>query len=165
MTPLTGQQERRLVIAAYHGVTGTVERSAPSLARRGLMERWRHVEHGRSVVDWRVTDAGHAEAARIRARDLEARAVADRLAAELAIWRDRAEAFLRQALDEVQEGSDATGSTEAALMALRIWGGELPPEVMDGDAFPGEDPPCTCPPDLVERGGYGSDCPAHRASR
>lgn len=65
--PLTEQQQRRLCTAAFYGITSQVERSLPSLEKRGLVERYRHTEHGRSIVDWRVTDTGLAEAKRIRA--------------------------------------------------------------------------------------------------
>lgn len=67
--PLTEQQERRLVIAAFYGITQSVERSMPSLERRGLAEKYWETYNGRRVRDWRVTDAGRAEAERIRARD------------------------------------------------------------------------------------------------
>jgi DNA-binding MarR family transcriptional regulator len=64
--PLTERQERALLIADGFGVTRTVERSMPSLARRGLAEKYRKVEGGRSYVYWRLTDVGRAEVARIR---------------------------------------------------------------------------------------------------
>jgi|HubBroStandDraft_2_1064218.scaffolds.fasta_scaffold12081_6 hypothetical protein len=65
--PLTDQQERRLVIAAGFGVTQSIKGSMPSLARRGLMERYRFTEAGRSFAGWRVTEAGVAEVTRIQA--------------------------------------------------------------------------------------------------
>jgi hypothetical protein len=67
MKPLTEQQRRRLVIAVYFGVTASVERSMPSLERRGLMARERRTEHGVSHVWWVPTEAGRREAERIRA--------------------------------------------------------------------------------------------------
>lgn len=67
--PLSRQQETRLVIAAFYGITRSVERSMPSLERRGLAEKYWEVDSGRRWRNWRVTEAGRAEAERIRARD------------------------------------------------------------------------------------------------
>jgi DNA-binding MarR family transcriptional regulator len=64
--PLTEQQRIRLMIAAFYGITLTVERSMPSLARRGLAERYHYTEHGRRYAEWRLTDAGRAEARRLQ---------------------------------------------------------------------------------------------------
>jgi len=58
-TPLTEQQKRRLVLAAFYGVTRQVERSMPSLERRGLAERYWHRSGGRRYRMWRVTAAGY----------------------------------------------------------------------------------------------------------
>lgn len=44
---------------------------------------------------------------------------------------------------------------------LRIECGELPSTAMDGYPFPDKDDDgveCTCPPDLVARGGFQSTC-------
>jgi len=73
MRPLTKRQETALVLGAYWGISQSTEGSMPSLAGRGFAERYRHTEHGRSYVDWRITDAGRAEAARIRTRDAAAK--------------------------------------------------------------------------------------------
>lgn len=35
------------------------------------------------------------------------------------------------------------------------------PEPDDGEEDDAPEPACTCPPGLVERGGFRSDCPAH----
>ncbi len=64
--PLTERQKRALLLADAIGVTRTVERSMPSLAGRGLAEKYRQADSGRSYVYWRLTEAGRAEAARIR---------------------------------------------------------------------------------------------------
>jgi hypothetical protein len=51
---------------------------------------------------------------------------------------------------------------DAALAALRIESGELPSDEMDGYPFPGEERHgCTCPPELLERGGFRGGCPVH----
>jgi DNA-binding PadR family transcriptional regulator len=63
---LTEDQERRLAIAAFYGVTASVERSLPSLERRGLAERYWHKTSGRRWRSWRVTAAGRATALRLR---------------------------------------------------------------------------------------------------
>jgi hypothetical protein len=50
----------------------------------------------------------------------------------------------------------------AALTVLRAEAGELPPDEMDGFSFPGEERcNCTCPPELLKRGGFGGGCPVH----
>lgn len=72
--PLTERQERALLIADGFGVTQTAERSMPSLARRGLAEKYRKVEGGVSHVYWRLTEAGRTDAARIRRERADAEA-------------------------------------------------------------------------------------------
>ena len=69
--PLSEQQERRLVLAARGWISSSTARSMPSLERRGLVERYWEKCNGRRVYNWRATDAGRAEAERIRARDRE----------------------------------------------------------------------------------------------
>ena len=46
-----------------------------------------------------------------------------------------------------------------AVDAIAVWtpGGD-PHEILDDDERVGD---CTCPPGLVERGGFRSDCPEH----
>jgi hypothetical protein len=80
-----------------------------------------------------------------------------------ALWGIRAERLLEQALDDVRSGVDAIPVVDAALAALRIQARELPADEMDGYRFPGEEEAaeCTCPPDLLERGGFRSSCAAH----
>lgn len=81
----------------------------------------------------------------------------------MSVWGSRAERLLEQALGEVLSSIDAIPTVDAALAALRIEAGELPADELDGYPFPGEesDKDCTCPPDLRERGGFTSTCPAH----
>jgi DNA-binding MarR family transcriptional regulator len=69
--PLSEQQERRLVLAAHGFISSSTERSMPSLEKRGLVEKYSETYNGRRCYNWRVTDAGRAEAERIRARDRE----------------------------------------------------------------------------------------------
>jgi DNA-binding PadR family transcriptional regulator len=71
--PLSRQQETRLVIAAFYGITRSVERSMPSLERRGLAEKYWDTSNGHRWRMWRVTEAGRAEAQRISARDKAAK--------------------------------------------------------------------------------------------
>lgn len=70
--PLTEQQERRLILADHGIISTSTARSMPSLERRGLAERYRETDGGVSHVYWRITDAGRAEAQRIRERRGEA---------------------------------------------------------------------------------------------
>lgn len=79
------------------------------------------------------------------------------------IWSDRAKCLLAQALSEVADGRDAIPTAAAAVAALRIEAGELPADELAGYPWPGEESekPCTCPPDLVARGGFVSTCPLH----
>lgn len=63
--PLTEQQQRRLTLAYYGHFSYTVERSMPSLQRRGLAERYRQTDGGISRAYWRLTEAGRQEARRI----------------------------------------------------------------------------------------------------
>jgi len=55
---------------------------------------------------------------------------------------------------------DVVPELEAALKCLRIEAHEADPEELDGYVFPGEQIPCTCPPDLIARGGFTSTCRA-----
>jgi len=63
--PLTIRQRHALVMLP--GTYRWTLSSMPSLARRGLVERTSTVEHGRRVLGWRLTEAGEAKAAEIRA--------------------------------------------------------------------------------------------------
>ena len=62
--PLTKKQETALIMMP--GIYRWTQGSLPSLERRGLVERFRHTKYGRSVVDWRLTEAGTAEAQALR---------------------------------------------------------------------------------------------------
>lgn len=80
------------------------------------------------------------------------------------LWTHRAELLLEQALGELLGNHDPIPTITAALMALRIECGEEPADQMDGYPFPEEERDesgCTCPPDLVARGGWRSSCPVH----
>ena len=63
--PLTKKQKTALIMMP--GVYQWTQGSLPSLERRGLVERFRHTEYGRSVVDWRLTEAGAEMSATLRA--------------------------------------------------------------------------------------------------
>lgn len=82
------------------------------------------------------------------------------------IWLDRAVRLIGQASEELADNPDdgIIGTVSAALAALRVaWGDEPSPDLLD--YFRGEeaDPmaDCTCPPELIARGGWQSTCPAH----
>lgn len=81
------------------------------------------------------------------------------------IWAVRAERLLEIALDECHNGLDAIPTVVAALSALRIECGELPESGMEGYPFPNEEEmdglDCTCPSDLISRGGFRSSCRVH----
>lgn len=83
-------------------------------------------------------------------------------------WFTRAELLLDDALSEMRQPSasidDVIVSATAALAAIRIAMGELPPSELDGFPFPGEpadESGCVCPPDLLDRGGFKGRCPVH----
>ena len=78
-------------------------------------------------------------------------------------WSDRAKTFMEAALEDMGNKHDAIPNASAALACLRIECGEQPPDddladLADGNA----EPDCTCPPDLVARGGFTSSCAFHR---
>lgn len=65
------------------------------------------------------------------------------------------EEALRKALDDAESGLDAIPATALALGILRAEAGEGPmPEL------PEDEPGCTCPPELRDRGGFSSSCRA-----
>lgn len=66
-----------------------------------------------------------------------------------------AERHIREALARLGT-EDVIPHLEAAIQCERIAMGEADPSTMDD-----VEPPCTCPPDLVARGGFTSRCPAH----
>lgn len=74
-----------------------------------------------------------------------------------ALWSARAEALLEQALREWRDGEDALVTLSTAEAAMRIAMGELPESEL---ASLYEEPACTCPAELVERGGWRGSCPA-----
>ncbi len=80
----------------------------------------------------------------------------------MSTWGDVAEGYLEQALDEVRDGDDAIAAVSSALAALRIEAGELPADEMD--VVEDADLECTCPPELLARGGYRSSCPLYGRS-
>jgi hypothetical protein len=84
--PLTERQQTALAIAAFYGVTRSVEGRMPALERRGLVHRTWVVSGGPRYRDWEVTDAGLAEAKRLRrervAANLRSQAKADLAAPE-----------------------------------------------------------------------------------
>jgi hypothetical protein len=87
-------------------------------------------------------------------------------AEERSIWNARAERVAQQVLDEVIDGLDAIPATSLLMAVLRAEAGELDAEEVAGldGYFRREENPeadCTCPPDLLERGGYRGNCPVH----
>lgn len=80
-------------------------------------------------------------------------------------WTSLAARLLEQALGEARDGDDdAIISAETAAIALRAACGEVPETTMRDMAAlldDGDESVCTCPPDLVARGGFTSTCPAH----
>jgi hypothetical protein len=70
-------------------------------------------------------------------------------------WVQRAEDYIGYALAHVRSG-DVIPQLEAAIQCQRIAAGEADPSTMDDP-----EPPCTCPPGLVARGGFRSTCLAH----
>jgi hypothetical protein len=80
-----------------------------------------------------------------------------------ALWGKRAEEALKRALDKVRGSIDAIADVTLALDCLRAEAGELPPDVLADLIADYEDdgPACTCPPELVERGGFKGGCPVH----
>jgi hypothetical protein len=66
LRPLTLAQERALSLAAFHGVTRSIEGRMPALERRGLVEKyWHEPPSGGRWRAWRVTPAGRVAAARL----------------------------------------------------------------------------------------------------
>lgn len=91
---------------------------------------------------------------------------------ERSVWSIRAERAAQQVLDEVIDGIDAIPAASLLLAVLRAEVGELPADEADdleASFRQDEDPEanCTCPPELLERGGYRGGCPVHslQASR
>lgn len=73
-----------------------------------------------------------------------------------------ARTWLVRALAAVDDDEDAIPDVSAALAALQVEAGELPPDehpaFHDGSFVQRE---CTCPPDLRARDGFRGSCPAH----
>lgn len=83
--------------------------------------------------------------------------------AEDRIWLRRAIRLLDEAGGRI-ETDDVIPEISAVLACLQIDCGERPAEIMDGHHFPDEpedESGCTCPPDLLARGGFRSTCPVH----
>jgi hypothetical protein len=80
------------------------------------------------------------------------------------VWTERAERVTEEALVLIHHNEDAISTLSLAIACLRVECGELPAEELAGIDFPGEEPDesgCTCPPDLIARGGWTSRCPVH----
>jgi hypothetical protein len=81
---------------------------------------------------------------------------------EAAIWITRAEFVLEQALSESRDGYDAIATVSLAVAMLRVAYGEMDGSELEGYPLPGEeDGSCTCPPELVLRGGFRGGCLVH----
>jgi hypothetical protein len=65
------------------------------------------------------------------------------------------EQALERVLYEARDGNDIITHVELALAILRAEAGEGPMPELD------DQPACTCPPGLPERGGFRRGCPAH----
>jgi len=81
------------------------------------------------------------------------------------LWRDRAIALLERAAYHLGDDNadDAGSDASAALACIEIGSGQMHTDELLPYPFPGEEqegPACTCPPDLVARGGFQSWCPA-----
>lgn len=82
------------------------------------------------------------------------------------IWTARAERVAEQVLSDVKSGTDALPAVSLLEAVLRAEAGELPAGEMAAlDAYfrrdEGDEADCTCPPDLLERGGFRGGCPVH----
>ncbi len=72
-----------------------------------------------------------------------------------ATW-DDVRRLLEQALSEVADGEDATGTISLALDTHRVLFGEMDPsEIAVWERR------CICPPEQLARGGYKGGCPQH----
>jgi hypothetical protein len=84
---------------------------------------------------------------------------------ERTIWSIRAERLLNEALGQIESPDDVLSLISAADACIRIDLGEKPEDDLYGYPFPDEDEDntdaCTCPPALIERGGFRSTCPVH----
>jgi hypothetical protein len=75
-----------------------------------------------------------------------------------------AERLTERALDEIRDSSDAIPLLSGAIAALMIEAGEMTADDLASlEAWASGEVAvtCTCPPDLVARGGFRSSCPAH----
>lgn len=73
-------------------------------------------------------------------------------------WETKAQELLREAADRLHD-EDVFPLISAATVALQVAVGELSEEELKADFFP--EARCTCPPELLERGGYRGSCPVH----
>jgi hypothetical protein len=81
-------------------------------------------------------------------------------------WIDRADEFLADALENIRSDDvidDAIQAVTEALIALYLSVGETPATVvLDAAGYRDrEEDECSCPPELVARGGWRSRCPVH----
>jgi hypothetical protein len=78
-------------------------------------------------------------------------------------WTVLAERLLEKALSELRSGDDTTVATASAALAA-LTACDLSADEQDElwhELAESDEVPCTCPPDLVARGGFTSNCPAH----
>lgn len=76
------------------------------------------------------------------------------------LWDARAGDLLNEALYQLRFGEDPIPAVSAALAALKIAVGELDATEL-AFMFEEDGRPCICPPELLQRGGFVGNCPAH----
>ena len=79
----------------------------------------------------------------------------------LTVWGERAAEALEQALEELHAGDDPLASVSLANACLEAEQGLLDADEVANLEFTYDEPVCTCPADLVARGGWRSGCSAH----
>lgn len=85
---------------------------------------------------------------------------------QAAVWRVEAERLVNEVRDAILADEDAIPLACELVAVLHLWGGEAPEYMRVSAAdyaerFAEPEPECTCPTDLVERGGFESTCSLH----
>ena len=81
------------------------------------------------------------------------------------VWSIRAEKAIEQALSEVTDNIDAMPALSLAMACLQAEVGELAADDMASLDASFNGPVCTCPADLLARGGFRGGCPVHSLAR